>query len=153
MMRSLSIITMMAAVLAAPLAFAQQSDGPKNRESEAWLTAYDMQGGVLTGNQQQHLLTLAWHGAVANLCETLQLDHLKFGQAMAVIEHSDAASMSDDEHEFFRQSLMINYGVSVGIMLAEHADDKEAACADALEFAKDEEDVNYFDMEDLEAQN
>ena len=72
---------------------------------------------------------------------------------MAAIEHSDAASMSDDEHEFFRQSLMINYGVSVGIMLAEHADDKEATCADALEFAKDEEDVNYFDMEDLVAQN
>ena len=153
MMRSLSIITMAVAILAAPFVFAQEPDGPKNRESEAWLTAYDMQGGVLTGNQQHQLLTLAWHGAVANLCEELQLDHLKFGQAMAAIEHSDAASMSDDEHEFFRQSLMINYGVAVGIMLAEHADDKEATCTDALEFAKDDEDVNYFDMEDLVAQN
>lgn len=115
-------------------------------QAEAWQTAYDMQGDLLTPINRSRLHVLAWHAAAANLCEPLVLDHTSFGQAYATIEHSDAASLSDQEHTYFRQHLGASFGVAVGITIAGATADPETTalfCQEAVA-AAEQAPTNHF---------
>ena len=142
------------AVAGNALADDAQVKQPENREAAAWIAAGAIEGDILTPVQRGQLMSLAWHATAANLCTSLVLDHERFGTAYAGIEHSDAASLSEDEHEYFRHHLAVVFGVTVGIMLAEHAGTPEEVagfCSEAEEFAKEEAPNNYFDTESVAA--
>jgi hypothetical protein len=130
-------------VIAVAPAVAQGAES--GREDAAWLQAYEMQGNMLTGPQRTALNQLAYHAAAANICEDLVLDRAKFSSGLAALEHADIVSLSDAELEYYQRHLMVNFGVAVGIMLAEHADNAAAFCEDAHAHMNDPDAVHYFD--------
>ena len=139
------------AIAGSALADEAQVKDAEKRESAAWAAAATIEGDVLMPTQRGTLMLLAWHATAANLCSSLVLDHERFGTAYATIEHSDAASLSDAEHEYFRHHLAVMLGVSVGIMLAEHAGTPEEVasfCEEAETFAKDATEENYFERDE-----
>ena len=69
---------------------------------------------------------------------------MKFGSAMHEIERADLSSMSDEQHRFFVEQLLVHFGVAVGIMLAEHADKPEETCAEVAALIRDHEASHYF---------
>ncbi len=129
--------------LAVVPAIAQSSES--GREGAAWLQAYEMQDNVFTGPQRTALNQLAYHAAAANICEGLVLDRAKFSTGLAALEHADIVSLSDDELDYYHRHLLVNFGVAVGIMLAEHADDAAVFCEDARAHMNDPDAVHYFD--------
>lgn len=63
----------LAALLAAAPALASEETEGTVPMSPAWLEAYEMQGDVFTPEQRSLLSHLAWHAAVANICDGLSL--------------------------------------------------------------------------------
>lgn len=124
------------------------------RVDAAWNVARAMQGGMLAPGQTARFMLLAWHAAAANLCEDLALDHTAFGVAWADLEHADMASLSDEEHRYFQHHLAVNFGVAVGIMLAEHAGTPQEIadfCHSALAYADDDSHPSFFAADLAEA--
>jgi hypothetical protein len=124
---------------------------PPSREALAWEAFHYMDGGLLPPEGRANLVMLAWHAAMANLCHELVLDHERFGAAFATLEHADAASLSGAEHEYFRHHLAVNFGIAVGILLAEMAGSREEVeenCEAARAYASDASAGRiYFDVE------
>ncbi|MEZ5936042.1 MAG: hypothetical protein R3F54_29875 [Alphaproteobacteria bacterium] len=114
------------------------------------MIAYEMHGGKFTPEQQNELVNLAWHLVVNNLCEDIHVDPLAFGEAMADFEHADGDDVSDKEHEFFVQHIIVNLGVATGILLAENADHAAETCSQAMELIDDPEFAHYFEVDDAE---
>jgi hypothetical protein len=110
----------LAALLAAAPALASEETEGTVPMSPAWLEAYEMQGDVFTPAQRSLLSHLAWHAAVANICDGLSLDHARFGAALGGLEHTDAVAMSDDELRYYEHHVAVNFGVAVGLFLATH---------------------------------
>ncbi len=144
------------AALAVALPALAQEEAPEvaNREAAAWHVHAALMSDMLPPQMQGEFMTLAWHATAANLCADLFLDHERFGTAFARLEHADMASLSSEQHEYFRHHLAVNFGVAVGILLAEHAGTPEevaAFCEDAVAFALDPAHETVFDTEGLAA--
>ncbi len=149
MMRPI-VIAVAAALVATPLAAQdtaeseETTDGealvhPENREHAAWNAFNVMDGGMLRPTDRTMLVSLAWHAAMANLCPGIFLDHERFGAAYATIEHADYASLTGEEHEYFRHHLAVNFGVATGILLSEMGGTPEeivARCAEVHIYAE-----------------
>lgn len=149
-MTRFALAALAAVALAPPAAAEDPSEASRN--AAAWRAAQALQGDMLPGALHAEFMLLAWHAAAANLCAPLMLDHEKFGAAYATLEHSDAASLSEAEHAYFRHHLAVNFGVAVGIMLAQHSRTPEEVaefCAAAEAFARDPEEANVFDADAL----
>ncbi|NJN47183.1 MAG: hypothetical protein HC808_12660 [Candidatus Competibacteraceae bacterium] len=101
--------------------FAQNEETVRERLDPAWRQARLLLDGVLNPKQQSELNTLAYSAAVANLCEGFRLDKDRFSAGFKYLEHEDLVSMSSDETTCFERHLMFNYGVAVGLFMAEGA--------------------------------
>ncbi len=133
---------LLAGLAALPAPAQEETEGTPPFEA-AWLEAYEMQGDVLTPEQRTELSHLAWHAAVANICDGLALDHAKFGAALGALQHADIATMSDREIAYYEHHLAVNFGVAVGIMLATHTGDAaatEAYCGEIERILGEEEE-------------
>ncbi len=130
---------LLALCLAAPLtALAQSVPETPGRMEAAWRAAFDIQGDMLTPAQHVELAALAWHIVAGDLCEDIAVDQEKFAAALGAMKHGDGDDTTEEERRFFRDFVLINLGVAVGIMLAEHADDVPATCEEAHETMKEE---------------
>ena len=137
MHRSALVSALALALAAAPAAAGEPPAPvhPEGRAHAAWLAAETLRGGVLAPEHESAFMLLAWQAAAASLCPEVALDHARFGIGYARLEHADIASLSDEEHAFFRHHLAVSFGVAVGILLAELGatdETRDAACADAL---------------------
>ena len=104
-----------------------------------WLKATELLDGILTQEQHSEMNALAFSSAVAGLCDGFSLDRDKFSKGMMTLEHENKANMSAEQIAYFERHLTFNYGVAVGLFLAEGSMDKEGLCAAATEHRNDPE--------------
>ena len=110
----------------------------------AWHQSYELLDGVLAPHQQSELNALAFSAAVANFCEGFDLDQDKFNRGMATLEHVDKLDMNEQELIYFGQHLMFNYGVHVGIFLAEAAHNPSAFCQNAQQERAEQNPAEHY---------
>ncbi len=125
-------------------ATAQQEQPIHERFDQGWQRAQRMLDGVLTPPQHSELNLIAYSAAAASLCEGFSLDRDKFADGMKQLEHQDLASMSAEEVVYFERHLLFNYGVAVGLFLAEGSSDQTGFCQEATEHRSDPETYNYW---------
>lgn len=122
-----SLFGVLAGLVNVPTASAEQAVAPQ-RLSTAWIEATELIDGTLTRPQQALLSQLAYHAAVANLCDGFVLDREKFAEAFTRLEHQDTLSMNADEHAYFERHLLVNFGIVTGVFMAEGSLDQTAFC-------------------------
>ncbi|MFO7641040.1 MAG: hypothetical protein R6X17_07160 [Candidatus Competibacteraceae bacterium] len=121
-------LLLLALLIPASVAFAQAGKIAREQMDPAWRQAHRMLDGVLDSKQQSELNVLAYSTAVANLCEGFALNREQFKKGFNYLAHGDAASMKPEESAYFERHLLVNYGVAVGLFLAEGAADQAGFC-------------------------
>jgi hypothetical protein len=123
-------------------AFAQTADD--DRLDEAWKDAIGDQEPVLTEQQFAKLNNLAFQAAVTKICDNYALDTEKFTQGVAEATVPANASMTPEQQEHFKTAVLIRFGTTYGLFLAEGNAKPASFCASAKEL-KDAKDVpNYW---------
>jgi hypothetical protein len=124
---------------------AQDAD-PHERLEPGWRKATDLLDGVLTPEQHSEMNMLAYSAAVAGLCDGFSLNREKFANAMKMLEHDDKANMSAEQISYFQHHVTFNYGVAMGLFLAEGSMDQTAFCAAATAQRNDPETgIHYWE--------
>jgi hypothetical protein len=116
-----------------------QDDAPHEHLEAGWRKATELLDGVLTPEQHSEMNVLAFSAAVAGLCDGFSLDRDKFAKAMKMLEHEDKANMSAEQLNYYEHHLTFNYGVAVGLFLAEGSMDQADFCAAATAQRNDPE--------------
>ncbi len=115
------------------------------RLDDAWKAAMEDQEGVLTKEQFGALNNLAYHSAVARVCDGFNLSLEKFSKAVndIIIAGSDKL---DDEEKLARQThILVALGTSHGLFLAEGTLHKEIFCKEAATAKSDGENANLWE--------
>ena len=120
-------------------ALAQSTQAPHEMLELAWQEAEETLGGVLTPRQNAQLNDLAHAAAVDSLCEGFNVDADKFKAEFQQLAPEEGESMSAEEMDYFKQHLLVNYGLVVGLFLSEGALDQEGFCRAAEEARNDPE--------------
>ena len=126
-------------------AVGQTAPPPHEALDPAWRKAIDLQDGILTSRQQSLLNDIAFAAAVSNLCDGYSLERAKFSAGFKELQHEDIASMSSEEVDYFQRHLMFNYGVVVGLFMAEGAMDRSGFCQQADEHRNDPEATHFWE--------
>lgn len=123
-----------------------QGAAPHDRLEAGWRKSTDLLNGILSPAQQSEMNVLAYSAAVAGLCDGFSLDKEKFMSAMNMMKHDSEADMSAEQIEYFENHLTFNYGVAVGLYLAEGSMDSTGFCATATAQRSDPETgVHYWE--------
>ena len=117
------------------------------RVDAAWEYSERILGTVLTPEQRSLMLQLAYDTAAANVCDGLFLNRDLVEQGFAGLTHTDAGTMSEEELTYYQRHLLVNYGVQIGIMLAEFSADEAAACADVMASLNDADVPHFVELE------
>ena len=117
------------------------------RMHTAWDHADQMIGPAVTPEQRSLMVQLAHDAAAANVCDGLFLNRDLVQQGFAGLTHTDEAAMSEAEKTYYERHLLVNYGVQVGIMLAEFSASPETACEDARASIDDPDVRHFLDVE------
>jgi hypothetical protein len=125
------------AVFTTPV-FAEDDDD--DRLDDAWQDAIGDQEPVLTDKQFALLNNLAFQAAVTKVCDGYKLDGDKFAKAIADATSPAPEGMSDDEAEAWKTAVLIRFGTTYGLLLAEGNDEDDDFCAGAKEL-KDDKDI------------
>ncbi len=123
-----SAFLLLALSVPSSVAFAQGGNTAREQLEPAWLQASRLLDGALNPKQQSELNTLAYSAAVANLCEGFALNREQFKKGFGYLKHEDSARMKPEETAYFERHLLVNYGVAVGLFLAEGAADQAGFC-------------------------
>ena len=121
-------LLLLALLIPCSVTVAQNGKPVREQLDPAWLQATRMLDGVLNPKQQSELNTLAYSAAVANLCEGFKLKREQFQKGFNYLAHEDLASMKPEETAYFERHLLFNYGVAVGLFMAEGAADQASFC-------------------------
>ena len=121
------------------LSSVQAQDTVHQRLKAGWVKATDLIDGVLSPAQRSEMNSLAFSAAVASLCEGFDLNRDKFTTGMKTLEHENKAEMSAEQIDYFETHLTFNYGVAVGLYLAEGSLDQAGFCAEAAAHRNDPE--------------
>ena len=132
-------------VLLSAAALAQTAPPPHETLDPAWQKAVELQDGVLTPRQHSLLNEIAFAAAVSNLCDGYSLERARFSAGFEELQHEDMVSMSAEEAEYFQHHLMFNYGVVVGLFMAEGALDRSGFCQQADEHRNDPEITHFWE--------
>ncbi|MGI9382181.1 MAG: hypothetical protein ACR2PO_03435, partial [Methyloligellaceae bacterium] len=120
-------------------------DADLGRAGLAWENAIVLLDGVLGAKQRAGLNILAYHAAVAAICDGFKLDQTKFSGAFSKLEHAEDAKMSEAEKRYFERHLLVNYGMMVGTFIAEAGASTETFCAHAAEEKAEKDAVHYWE--------
>jgi hypothetical protein len=116
----------------APIA-AADLPAENHRFDEAWKAAiFDLEG-VVTDKEYAILNNLAYHSAVARICENLELDVEKVSKAVNDIVAKNGEQLDDDQKMARQAHVLITLGTSHGIFLAEGSLEKAKFCSDAAD--------------------
>jgi hypothetical protein len=77
---------------------------------------------------------------VTKVCDGYKLDGDKFAKAIADATSPAPEGMSDDEAEAWKTAVLIRFGTTYGLLLAEGNDEDDDFCAGAKEL-KDDKDI------------
>jgi hypothetical protein len=128
-------------LLSSPCA-AEEDD---NRLDDAWEDAIGDQEPVLTPKQFAELNNLAFQAAVTKVCDGFKLNGDKFSKAFADVTSTPNEDMSDEEAAAWGTAVLIRFGMSYGLLLAEGNDEEDDFCANAKELKADSEVPNVWE--------
>lgn len=129
-----------AAALAASL-FAMPALAETDQLGAAWDAAGLAYEGVLTNAEAAKLNVVAYHAAVAGLCEGFTLDARQVADVTGAILDAGPADATQEALLNRQVDIMLTLGTAKGLFLAEGALHRERFCAQAKE-TRDEPDFD-----------
>jgi hypothetical protein len=121
-----------------------RAEDDDNRLDEAWKDAVGDQEPVLTEKQFATLNNLAFQAAVTNICDGYKLDGDKFAKGIAEVASTPNPDLSDDDAGAWETAVLIRFGMSYGLLLAEGNAHTDTFCASAKEMKADSEVPNVW---------
>ena len=118
-------------LLAAP-AFAENQ-----RLSAAWEAAINEEGAYLSPEAQAQMNVIAYHAAVAKLCEGFEVDAGEIASASNALVAEAVKGLEGEALITRHTDLLIDLGTSQGIFLAEGSLHPDKFCAEAAEARAD----------------
>jgi hypothetical protein len=116
-----------------------------DRMSEAWKDAIGDQEPILTEKQFALLNNLAFQAAASKVCDGFALNQDKFTKAMTDAVTPAPEGLSDDEADHWEGAVLMRFGTSYGLLLAEGNDEPEDFCESAKELKADSEVPNVWE--------
>jgi hypothetical protein len=114
------------------------------RLDDAWEDAVGDQENILTEAQFATLNNLAFQAAVPKVCDGYALDDAKFAQAMSEAAVPPSADLTPEQMKEWETAVLIRFGTTYGLFLAEGNAGKEAFCASAAELRNNTEVPHYW---------
>ncbi len=127
------------ACAAAVPAFAQS-----HRLEAAWEAALGEETPMLAPERISEINVIAYHGAVARLCDGFAIDIDKLGAASNEMVAAALEGVPEDEMVARHSQLLIALGTVHGLFLAEGSLHQEEFCANAAETRADPEFTEYW---------
>ena len=115
------------------------------RLNDAWAALTDDQEPILTGAQFAALNSIAFQAAAAKACNEYAIDQDKFAGAIAEATSPAPADMPDEAVEEWKTAVLVRFGASYGLFLAEAFENTEAYCAGADEMKGDTDLANIWE--------
>ena len=137
-------IVAMALGIALLIAIAADAADDDHRLDDAWKAAVLDLEGVVTDKQYAAINSLAYHSAVARLCDGFELDTDKLSKAINEIVAQGVDQVDDDVNMARQAHVLITLGTSHGIFLAEGSLHRDQFCADAVAAKADPENTSFW---------
>ena len=118
-----------------------------DRLNEAWKDGIGDQEAILTDKQFAVLNNLAYQAAVPKICDSFILDVPKFAQAIDDVVQFPTTQLSVDDMKQWQTAVLIRFGVSYGLFLAEGNNKPDDFCAEAKTLNDDSSVPNYLKSE------
>jgi hypothetical protein len=115
-----------------------------DRLDEAWKDAIGDQEPILTDQQFAKLNNLAFQAAATKVCDGFALDDMKFSQGFAEATLPVNDDMSADDQKLWQAAVLIRFGTTYSLFLAEGNAKPDDFCASANELRSDSEVPNYW---------
>lgn len=115
-----------------------------NRLDDAWEDAVGDQEPVLTDKQFALLNNLAFQAAVTKVCDGYELDPAKFAAGIAEATSPAPEGLSDEDEETWKTAVLLRFGTTYGLFLAEGNDEEDDFCESAKELKADSETPNVW---------
>ena len=126
-------------------AFAQDIS---DSESAAWTEAYEMLSEYMDAQAVSKMTLVAYHLTAEQLCDDVHTDSNKINEAITAVRPSNYHDLPASSREHWNQAFLGNFGLVMGVMLAEHAGEGEAFCNEVRAVIADEDSTwDYFDHE------
>jgi hypothetical protein len=132
-----------AAVLTLPtVALAADDD---DRMDDAWADAIGDQEGILTDKQFAMLKNLAFQAAVTKSCDGYAIDPAKMTKGISEITSAPPNDdMTEEQALEWHSAVLIRFGTTYGLFLAEGNAGAEDFCASAAELKNDKDVANVW---------
>jgi hypothetical protein len=129
------------ALLSSPCA-AEDDD---NRLDDAWEDAIGDQEPILTPKQFAVLNNLAFQAAASKVCDGFKLSGDKFAKEFADVTSTPNEGISDEEAAAWNAAVLIRFGTTYGLLLAEGNADEGEFCKSAKELKADSKVPNVWE--------
>jgi hypothetical protein len=139
----LSAVLLASSLVAGSATFATAQDDD-HRLDEAWKDAVGDQEPILSEEQFAMLNNLAYQAAVTKVCDGYELDNAKFSQAIAEATAPHEGDMTEDQMKQRDAAVLIRFGTSYGLLLAEGNAQPQSFCESAAELKADTEVPNQW---------
>jgi len=139
-----TFLCLAACLIIAATAPALAENDDNNRLDEAWEDAVGDQEPVLTDKQFALLNNLAFQAAVTKVCDGYELDTAKFAAGIAEATSPAPEGLSDEDEETWKTAVLLRFGTTYGLFLAEGNDEEADFCASARELKADSETPNVW---------
>lgn len=126
-----------ACALLAALAAAGSARAESHRLTAAWDAAINEDGAYLAPADQARLNVIAYHAAVAKLCEGFEVDAGKIADASNGVITAAVAGLDGEALIARHADILIDLGTSHGLFLAEGSLHPDKFCAQAAEVRAD----------------
>lgn len=140
----LKTLLCLAACLFIAMAPATAADDDNDRLDDAWEDALGDNEPILTDKQFALLNNLAFQAAAAEICDGFTLDGDKFSAAITEATTPPPPDMSEEDAKHWEQAVLIRFGTSYGILLAEGNDEDDEFCESAKSLKSDSEVPNVW---------
>lgn len=138
------LLLCLAACLVIATVPAMAEDDDDDRLDDAWEDAVGDQEPVLTDKQFALLNNLAYQAAAAKVCDGFTLDPDKFATGIAEATSPAPADLSDEDAETWKTAVLIRFGTTYGLFLAEGNDEDDEFFKNAKELKADSEVPNVW---------
>jgi class 3 adenylate cyclase len=104
---------------------------------------------VWNDEQIGKIIFIGWHNGAAALCDDLEVDSAKMGNALQYFAPKPDANLTPEKRKFFHDNLILDIGLATGWVMAGNFRDLAAFCANAkTEMAAMPVDRHLFMVED-----
>jgi hypothetical protein len=140
----LKTLLCLAACLFIATAPATAADDDNDRLDDAWEDALGDNEPIHTDKQFALLNNLAFQAAAAEVCDGFKLDGDKFSAAIADATTPPPPDMTEEEAKHWEHAVLIRFGTSYGLLLAEGNDEDDEFCDSANQLKADSEVPNVW---------